>query len=558
MTNEQTAVPLSIADLRPQGLATASLVSDDEPAPTTALESQRFGLLTAPPAILDKDRRMEEWIAGNLDLDNDDDAAAGPRSAWLRLIDGLPGLKRPPREKRREKVAETSLLGWPRFHVAYKRGITVVRLVDTVLVKEALIHELALDLHDLIEAGNHRIVLNFHVVERLASWVIVAIGEARRQCESADGGALKICGLPQQLASIFPIAGVELGTALHADEASAIDSPWPEPSGPRPLPIEILSAITRAADLPPISGGSSSEAAEAAGASAAQPRLATSQAQPAQPATTTFEVVLNIQVGGSKGRTIPVSGPRFLIGRDGSCQLRLGAATVSKFHAAIEHRPGRIVLLDLGSTNGTLVNGRVLRNKEVELMDGDRIQIGSIVATITVGTRQAEAQKVDELVAGWLNHEGCATGPYQDEAQPTEFFPASDEPVPEPERRVKCEVIQDVLVITPQVSELGDDEAIELLRGRLHALFHQPGPRHVVVNLECVRHLNAQAIGMLLAHHLRLERAGGALRLCQAHARLMAVLHHVRLTILVECHPTLDEAVLASWPGTTHNTSAES
>ena len=90
--------------------------------------------------------------------------------------------------------------------------------------------------------------------------------------------------------------------------------------------------------------------------------------------------------------------------------------------------------------------------------------------------------------------------------------------------------------------------AIELLREHLHALFDQPTPRHVVVNLECVRHLNAQAIGVLLAHHLRLDRAGGALRICQAHARLMAVLHHVRLTILVECHPTLDEAVLAAWP----------
>jgi hypothetical protein len=52
---------------------------------------------------------------------------------------------------------------------------------------------------------------------------------------------------------------------------------------------------------------------------------------------------------------------------------------------------------------------------------------------------------------------------------------------------------------------------------------------------------------VLLAHHLRLDRDGGALRICQAHARLMAVLHHVRLTILVECHPTLDEAVLAAW-----------
>ena len=89
-------------------------------------------------------------------------------------------MKRPPREKRRHSGVETSMLGWSRFHVAYKRGVTVVRLLDKNLVKESQIRELACDLLDLIEAGNHRVVLNFQVVERLASWVVVAVDEARR------------------------------------------------------------------------------------------------------------------------------------------------------------------------------------------------------------------------------------------------------------------------------------------------------------------------------------------------------------------------------------------
>ena len=89
---------------------------------------------------------------------------------------------------------------------------------------------------------------------------------------------------------------------------------------------------------------------------------------------------------------------------------------------------------------------------------------------------------------------------------------------------------------------------IELLRAHLHSLLAQPLPRRVVVNLEYVAHLTGQAIGVLLAHHLRLDRSGGGLRICQARARIMAVLHQVRLTMLVECHPTLDEAVLSAWP----------
>lgn len=90
----------------------------------------------------------------------------------------------------------------------------------------------------------------------------------------------------------------------------------------------------------------------------------------------------------------------------------------------------------------------------------------------------------------------------------------------------------------------------------LRALYDAPTPREVVVNLEYVGHLSAQAIGVLLAHHLRLDHAGGAMRICQARARVMAVLHQVRLTVLVECHPTLDEAVLGAWPGSATKQSA--
>jgi anti-anti-sigma factor len=416
----------------------------------------------------------------------------------------------------------------------------VVRLIDRSLVKEAHIRELACDLLDLIEAGNHRVVLNFQVVERLASWVVIAVDEARRLCESADGGALKVCGLPQQLASVFPIVGVALGKALHSDEATAIDSPWPDQTTLRTLPIEILAAITSSAVIPPIRGGAPSEAAEMTRPSVAR--------VDAMPAAGLDGLWLNVRIGGSQGRSVAISGSRFLIGRDRSCDLRLGSPMVSKLHAAIEHKVDGIVLQDLGSTNGTILNGRVLKNDETRLNEGDRIQVGPLVATLCVGPPRVETGKVDELVAGWLNREGAGALAHHDDSHTTEFSATGDLAIGEPALSIKHEVIQDVLVITPRMTELDDEESIDLLRGHLHALFERPTPRHVVVNLECVRHLNAQAIGVLLAHHLRLDRVGGALRICQAHARLMAMLHHVRLTILVEFHPTLDEAVLAAWP----------
>jgi anti-anti-sigma factor len=547
MTSDQTEIPLAIDDGYSCGLAVCDAIVAEESPGKTSLESERFGLLASPTRAPGKDRRVEEWIASNLDLNLDLESPREQRSPWIRLIDGLSAFKRPTRDKRRLNGTgtETSMLGWSRFRVAYKRGATVVRLLDKNLVKEAYIRELACDLLDLIEAGNHRVVLNFQAVERLASWVVVAVDEARRLCAAADGGALRICGLPLHLASIFPIAGVEVENALYMDEATALDTPWPEASRPRALPIEILSEIIRGTEMPPSRETVPSVTTRRSHGSATR---SNSMANP-QLAQGLEGLWLLVQAGSAKGRSVPVSGSRYAIGRDRTCELRLTSPKVSKFHAAIERREsGGIVIQDLGSTNGTYVNGQILRSKETTLNEGDRIQIGPVVVTVSVGPPKAEAGTVDEMVATWLNRDGSATRSNADDSQRTESFPIGDSADSEGEPRIRNEVIQDVLVLTPLLSDLDDDESIELLREHLHTLYDQPTPRHVVVNLECVRHLNAQAIGVLLAHHLRLDREGGALRICQAHARLMAILHHVRLTILVECHPTLDEAVLAAWP----------
>jgi anti-anti-sigma factor len=159
--------------------------------------------------------------------------------------------------------------------------------------------------------------------------------------------------------------------------------------------------------------------------------------------------------------------------------------------------------------------------------------------------KDGEGVEVEARVAGWLHSEGSEPRSYHGDTLTTEVIATYTDA--EPERKIKYEVIQDVLVITPLVADLDDAESIELLRSHFQALFDQPLPRRVVVNLEYIGHLSAQAIGVLLAHHLRLDRSGGAMRICQARARIMAVMHQVRLTILVDCHPTLDEAVLGSW-----------
>ena len=104
------------------------------------------------------------------------------------------------------------------------------------------------------------------------------------------------------------------------------------------------------------------------------------------------------------------------------------------------------------------------------------------------------------------------------------------------------------MVVTPQVPTLEDEPTTRRAPGRPDALLGRTTSRRIVINIVHIGRISGRAIGALLAHHLRLDRDGGALRFCQANPRVSAVLDGVRLAMLVECHPTVEGAVLAAWP----------
>jgi uncharacterized RDD family membrane protein YckC len=77
----------------------------------------------------------------------------------------------------------------------------------------------------------------------------------------------------------------------------------------------------------------------------------------------------------------PLEGEKMVIGRSRSCDIRLREDTVSRLHAALVWRDEGLVVEDLGSSNGTFVNGeRVLSPQLVEA--GDSIRFGSLRATM--------------------------------------------------------------------------------------------------------------------------------------------------------------------------------
>lgn len=87
---------------------------------------------------------------------------------------------------------------------------------------------------------------------------------------------------------------------------------------------------------------------------------------------------------GPLGRTFPLESDEILIGREADCDVQIHHSAVSRHHARIERREGARVLVDLGSTNGTEVNGR--RVREHVLRSGDHVRLGQVVLKYLSGS----------------------------------------------------------------------------------------------------------------------------------------------------------------------------
>jgi DNA-binding winged helix-turn-helix (wHTH) protein len=72
-----------------------------------------------------------------------------------------------------------------------------------------------------------------------------------------------------------------------------------------------------------------------------------------------------------------------LVGRDRDCAIRIDSATLSRHHARIVVTSGENTVEDLGSKNGTHVNGQRVEQR-VALKDSDQIQFGSVTMTFRI------------------------------------------------------------------------------------------------------------------------------------------------------------------------------
>jgi pSer/pThr/pTyr-binding forkhead associated (FHA) protein len=152
-----------------------------------------------------------------------------------------------------------------------------------------------------------------------------------------------------------------------------------------------------------------------------------------------MELKLIVIGGKHPGQEISVPGPNFVIGRAEECQLRPRSNAVSRRHCEIVLEPGRAVVRDLGSSNGTKVNGEEVKGDR-ELKAGDRLSVGplefEVQLVVTVGgkkkpkvhsVQEAAARTVREAageemdITGWLEDE-------EDEEEPLPGIGGAQQP----------------------------------------------------------------------------------------------------------------------------------
>jgi pSer/pThr/pTyr-binding forkhead associated (FHA) protein len=111
------------------------------------------------------------------------------------------------------------------------------------------------------------------------------------------------------------------------------------------------------------------------------------------PKMETSAATLAVLDGPDIGLEFTMDIPRIVIGRRGA-DINLNDRLVSRRHVSIEASGGRYLLKDLGSTNGTFLNGSPVSMEF--LKHGDEIQIGSTLVRFRMKSMESDVVVLDE------------------------------------------------------------------------------------------------------------------------------------------------------------------
>jgi len=129
---------------------------------------------------------------------------------------------------------------------------------------------------------------------------------------------------------------------------------------------------------------------------------------------------LIVASGKSAGRAIAIKRNKLLIGRAEECDVRPLSEDVSRRHCAVTVGPAEVWVEDLGSRNGTYVNGARI-SERMRVADGDMIRVGVLELKVSCTDPASRAGSEDD-VSRWLVTDERPAGTFDT----TQTIPAVD------------------------------------------------------------------------------------------------------------------------------------
>jgi predicted component of type VI protein secretion system len=97
-------------------------------------------------------------------------------------------------------------------------------------------------------------------------------------------------------------------------------------------------------------------------------------------------------------KEIPLDREVVTIGRDEGMKLRIPVSSVSRRHCEVRVTSTGVLIKDLGSSNGTFVNGHKVRDEELEA--GDLVGVGPVVFVVRIDGEPRQIDAKDCYAAG--------------------------------------------------------------------------------------------------------------------------------------------------------------
>ncbi len=121
-------------------------------------------------------------------------------------------------------------------------------------------------------------------------------------------------------------------------------------------------------------------------------------------------VKLRVVQGRPAGKTLVFAAGDYYFGRGAECHVRPNSEWVSRQHCLLRVCADSAWLRDLGSRNGTLVNGALL-HEEYRLCQGDQVQVGPLVFEIQLDMDNATPDETIPATVGSFASDELGTPP---------------------------------------------------------------------------------------------------------------------------------------------------